>query len=90
MSEKPSWDSFFDHESKADADFLQDRSPVITERCRMDGKIEFDGKDYYVVIPQELLDRAGMSVGDEVEVSGERLPSGYVITIERASSDKEV
>lgn len=86
MIKKPSWDSFFVHKNKADPNFLQDRSPVVAELCCMDGKIEFNGKDYYVVIPHELLDRAEMLAGDEVEVTGESLPSGYRITIERSSS----
>ncbi|MFI9653070.1 hypothetical protein [Guyparkeria halopsychrophila] len=88
MSAELSWKSLFDHE-KADADFLLDRPLIIGERFLMDGKIHFDGENHFVEIPQELLDRAEMSVGDEIEVSGERLSSGYVITIERAFSDKE-
>lgn len=89
MSTKPSWDSFFDHNEKADADFIRDRPPIIEERCqcRMNGKIEFDGTDFFVVIPQELLHRVEIKAGDEIEILGECLPSGYKITI--ASSDQE-
>ncbi len=84
MSTKPSWDSFFDQKSKVDSEFLLDRPSVIKEKFCMDGKIQFDGKDYYVVIPEELLDRAEIRAGDEIEILGERLSQGYRITIERA------
>jgi hypothetical protein len=53
----------------------------------MKGQIECDGKDLYVTIPQELLDRSGIDVKGEVDVSGERLESGYVITIRRVSDE---
>ncbi len=84
MSTKPSWDSFFDQKSKLDSEFLQDRPSVIEEKFCMDGKVQFDGENHFVEIPQELLDRAEIKAGDPVEVSGESLPSGYVITIERS------
>jgi hypothetical protein len=100
MSEKPSWNSLFDHNNEANDDFLQDRPFIIEEKRKrgkeekrkrgkeekfcMDGKVQFDGENHFVEIPQELLDRAEIRAGDRVEVSGESLPSGYVITIERS------
>lgn len=88
MRTKPSWISLLDL-PKADADFLSNRPPIIAERCRMSGKIQFDGNNHYVLIPQELLDRAGMKIGDEVEVSGESLDLGYRITVERAPAHEQ-
>jgi hypothetical protein len=89
MSAKPSWNSLFDHNNEANDDFLQDRPFIIEEKLCMDGKVQFDGENHFVEIPQELLDRAGIRAGDRVEISGESLPSGYVVTIER-SFDFEV
>jgi len=88
MRTKPSWTSLVDL-PKADADFLNNRPPIIAKRCRMSGKIQFDGKNHYVVIPQELLDRADIQIGDEVEVSGESVGLGYRITVERAPAHEQ-
>lgn len=88
MRTKPSWTSLLDL-PKSDADFLNSRPPIIAKRCCMNGKIGFDGKNHYVVIPQKLLDRANLKIGDEVEVSGESLGLGYRITVERAPAHEQ-
>lgn len=35
----------------------------------MQTTIEKDGKDLVVIIPTEILDRAGLKVGDEVDIT---------------------
>lgn len=92
MSAKPTWSSFLDL-PKAGSDFLEERPSFFddgldhgrNERLSMKGQIESDGKDLYVKIPEELLDRSGIDAEGEVDISGERLDSGYVITIRRVS-----
>jgi len=50
----------------------------------MKSTIERDGEDFVVVIPQEILDRAELKIGDEVSV---KLESEYVLTIERQGNE---
>lgn len=53
---------------------------IDRSEAHMQGKIEFDGENYFVTIPQELLHLAGIAIGDEVCVCVE---NDGTLTIQR-------